>query len=446
MENIVGPRAKLEQEFLRGALLPVRPFLPGAKVAEWCAAEGYQWRTCLWTPLVTLLGCAWKQLTGASARGTEGWVGLRLTPAHGTDADGHDFCAARGRLPEGVYRQAVRHVGAVASDKAACRFHGWVVRLVDATTLRVPRSAANSAGLGHAGGRAGPSVLPLARLLVQVCLGSGAVVEAEADGYRVSEMQLYRRLLERLPAGEVEVVDRGLSSFLALWQIRRRGSHVVARLHQTRGGACQRRLGPGDEIQLWRKPRPAGVSWPDWAREAPEYMEVRVIRGTLRRRGYRDRSLALCTTLLDPVAYPAEELIALYLERWKVELDFRTFKAEYGLERLTGRTPEVVRREIHSGLLAYNLVRAMMAETGEEVRRLSAKRSRCLLLNAAAEMAWAPDRDLPHLRRRLVAQLARAHAPRQERPAEPRLLVDSPQNYPLLTISRAEWKRRNQCA
>jgi hypothetical protein len=53
--------------------------------------------------------------------------------------------------------------------------------------------------------------------------------------------------------------------------------------------------------------------------------------------GCRSRHITLVTTLLDPVRYPADELIALYCRRWRIELCRRDLKTTFGSDLLTGR-------------------------------------------------------------------------------------------------------------
>jgi len=446
MEDIVLSHRETQAKVLGSVLQACWPFLPREAVLGWCRDCGHGWRERLWTPLVTLWACVWKHMQGgASARDVEDWIASMQAGETSGGADGHDFCAARARLPLGVFVEAVRHTGAEAARLGGRLWRGWAVRIVDSTTLQAPRSQANSRAFGHHRNVHGRSALPLVRVLLQVCAGTGAVLDAVVSGVVCSEMQLFRRLLEGLPAGELELLDRGFSSYLALWRIRVRGSHALARLHQSRRGRCATRLGRGDELQRWRRPKPGHVSWPDWAVEAPETLEVRVIERQVQRKGYRTWTLQLCTTLLDPTLYPADELAELYLERWYIELDFRTLKGEYALDRLSGKRPAVVRREVHSGLLAYNLVRAMMAETGRAVRRLSAERTRMQVLEVSARMAEAPTVRLPTLRKALLVRVGHAALTAQERPPGPRALVVTPRKFPILQGTRRQW-RKQQCA
>ena len=78
--------------------------------------------------------------------------------------------------------------------------------------------------------------------------------------------------------------------------------------------------------------------------------------------GYRWSVIDLHTTLLDQQAYAAEELAALYLRRWSIEVHFRDLKTTMRAAVLKGQTPDVVLKEIWSYVTAYNLVRAAVVE------------------------------------------------------------------------------------
>jgi len=73
----------------------------------------------------------------------------------------------------------------------------------------------------------------------------------------------------------------------------------------------------------------------------------------------------LVTTLLDPEEYTTEELADLFLQRWNIELDLRSIKTVMQMDILRCKTPEMVRKEVWIHLLAYNLIRGVMAEAAE---------------------------------------------------------------------------------
>src|SRR4030066_64798 len=84
---------------------------------------------------------------------------------------------------------------------------------------------------------------------------------------------------------------------------------------------------------------------------------------------------------------PKGDLKALYRERWQVELDFRHIKTTLGMESLSCKTPSMAQKEIWIYLLAYNLIRLMMAQAAV----LSACRPRELSFKHALQLwiAWA---------------------------------------------------------
>lgn len=100
------------------------------------------------------------------------------------------------------------------------------------------------------------------------------------------------------------------------------------------------------------------------------------------------------TTLTDHEKYPANELVALYHERWEIELAYDELKTHM-LERnecLRSKKPEGVAQELWGALLLYNLVRNEMlrvaVERGFSPKRISFKSSLLLMRNFWEVAAW----------------------------------------------------------
>ena len=79
--------------------------------------------------------------------------------------------------------------------------------------------------------------------------------------------------------------------------------------------------------------------------------------------------MIVATTLLDPIAYPAADILALYGDRWTVELRLRDIKTTLGMDILRGKSPSMIRKEIYMHLLAYNLIRQLMVCAATEHQR-----------------------------------------------------------------------------
>ena len=145
-----------------------------------------------------------------------------------------------------------------------------------------------------------------------------------------------------LDPGDEHVADRQFGGWFDILRWQQRGIDVVIRLHQTRSANFRRgrRLGSGDHIIRWPRPKR-----PDWvsveeSRNGPEELVVREIRVRHPHRGFRTRELVVVTTLVDPVAYPAQDVGQLYRAWWHAELDLRSLKVTLGMAAVRARGPQ----------------------------------------------------------------------------------------------------------
>lgn len=273
------------------------------------------------------------------------------------------YCRARCRLPEPLVAELGRHTGRLMSDKAPPAWHwrGRPVRLVDGTTLTMPDTAANQVAWPQPRSQAPGLGFPLCRLVAISCLGSGALLDAAIGRYHGKggdEQSLLRTLLDTLNADDVLVGDAYYATYFMLTALIARGVDAVFEQHGARRRSTDfrrgQRLGPRDHLITLKKPKRK----PEWMSQA-EYAQV---PGTLTVRELKARGKVLMTTLLDAKQTPKNALKALYHDRWQIELDLRNLKTTLGMDRLSCRTPAMVRKEIRVYLLAYNLIRLMMAQ------------------------------------------------------------------------------------
>ena len=94
----------------------------------------------------------------------------------------------------------------------------------------------------------------------------------------------------------------------------------------------------------------------------PDSITVRIIHVRLGSQGFRTRQLWLSTTLLEPAAYPAEQIARMYHRRWDMELCFRHMKTTMGMEELRCRTPAMAHKELLAFLIAHNFMRCLIAQ------------------------------------------------------------------------------------
>jgi hypothetical protein len=235
---------------------------------------------------------------------------------------------------------------------------GREVKLIDGTTVSMPDTAANQAEFPQSPTQKAGLGFPLARVVAIISLSCGAVLEwatGPCAGKCSGETALLWQLADRLRPGDIVIGDRYFSGYFLLAWLTRQGVDVVMRQHQLRHTDFRRgrRLGAKDHVVAWA--RPQRPSWMDAATYAtmPETLVLREARGG---------GLILVTTLVEAADVSKKDLLHLYHARWQVELDLRAIKTVMQMEVLRCKSPQMVQKEIAVHLLAYNLVRAVMAQ------------------------------------------------------------------------------------
>jgi hypothetical protein len=360
------------------------------------------------------------------------------------------YCKARAKLPEALLRDLATGLGAALERDApeAWRWHGRRVVLADGSTLSMPDTPDNQRVYPQPGRQKPGLGFPQLRLVVLLGLATGALLDAATGptkGKDTGEPALFRQLLAALRAGDVVVADRFYCSYWLVALLRAAGVDVVCRLHQCRHYDFRRgrRLGQHDHVATWAKPAKPDWMDPDTYAALPEELPVRELRVDVDRPGYRTRRLVVATTLSDAATYPRADIAELYHERWQVELDLRSLKQTLHLDVLTCRTPAMVRRELWTHLLAYNLVRQALAEAAQAGQ----VRPRALSF-AGAQQTLAAFRWLLLLaapgpwREQIVASVRAALATHRvgQRPGrvEPRAVKRRPKEYDRLMKPRAQ--------
>ena len=278
------------------------------------------------------------------------------------------YCTAREGLPEEVCHRLVRQTGRAVDEAAPreWRWRGHRVLDVDGSTFTMPDTPENQAEYPQVPGQRRGCGFPIARIVVVFSLAVGTVLEAalgKYQGKQTGENSLFRTLHPLLEEGDVVLADRYFSGWFDLALLAQRGVHAVVRKHQLRPTDFRtgRRLGTDDHLISWRKPgRPSWMSQEQYA-ALPDWLTVREVRVHVQQKGFRSREVLVVTTLLDAEEYPAEALAQLYRRRWQAELNLRSLKSVLQMDQLRCKTPHRVRNEFWMHLVAYNLIRQVMA-------------------------------------------------------------------------------------
>ena len=438
----------------------IEAVLSSLLIEQLCRAADYRWRQSFWSPTFTVMTFLLQVLDGAKTLRAGVAVLLTQLVARGESqlpsAEPGAYCQARKRLPLEVLRDLLGHVADDLGTRVSSAT-GWLghrVWVVDGSNASMPDTPELQKAFPQHCQKKGCG-FPMAQFVGLFCWTTGAVVDVIIDSMTPHELTLYRKLWHHFKEGDVVLADRAFGSFVDVVRLRQFGVFGVFRLHQRRKVDFRKgkRLGKDDTLQIWLKPQQwresMGISEKEF-QALPTELPVRLIRISKAPRGFRSRTIVLVTTLLDPVAFPAEDIRNLYRDRWMAELNLRSLKTELGMEILRGMSPDVVKKEITMHLIAYNLIRLLMWEAarqhGRDLHRLSftgtLHRIRAvfpiLLLHAIRDALRCAV-----LFEQLLRWIAADRVPHRPDRIEPRRVKRRPKTYSRLTSPRAFYKKRN---
>lgn len=252
-----------------------------------------------------------------------------------------------------MFESAVKPIATPATRGAWYR--GWRVVSIDGTTLDLADTAANAAHFGRPGASRGRAAFPQLRLVTLAENGTRVLFGMRWGGYAESENQLARPVLAGLRRGMLCLADRGFFSFSLWQQTAATRAQLLWRIKKNAILPCERRLGDGSYwSQIYASARDR--------RRGHAGIRVRVIEYRLDGVEDAEPLYRLITTILDPEHAPAEELAALYHERWEIETAFDELKTHLRGRQviLRSKTPGLVEQELYGLLLAHFAVRSLM--------------------------------------------------------------------------------------
>jgi putative transposase len=372
-------------------------------------------------------------------------------------ADTGDYCRARAKLSEAALHDLTVGVAGELEQQAdaAWLWKGRHAKLVDGFTFTLPDTEANQAAYPQPSWQKPGVGFPIARACTLLSLATASALNLALGPYlgkETGETALLRSLLDCLEVGDVLVADRFYCSFMMIALLLHRGVEVCARLHQRRHVDFRRgkRLGKCDHLIEWKRPAPP--PWMDDATYAsiPATILLREIRFHVFQPGCRVQTLTVITTLTDPEAFPAEEIAQLYGFRWNAELDIRALKQSLHLDHVRCKSPTMVRKELWTTLLGYNLVRTTAAAAallhGRQPRQISFTGTCQHLLSSWMLLS---AKDIPpevalRLCQTLLERISQVIVADRPGRIEPRVLKRRRHHYPLMKEPRATLQKRLQ--
>jgi hypothetical protein len=350
------------------------------------------------------------------------------------------YCQARARLPTPMIARLTRQVGGMISESAPAGWH-WQnrpVRLVDGASVTLADTEENQAVYPQPSSQKAGLGFPICRTVALICLGSGGLLNAATgpcQGKGSDEQSLLRGMLETLETGDILLGDAFYSTYFLLCDLVQRGIDGVFEQYGARKCSTDFRtgekLGTRDHLIVLDKPKKK----PDWmTQEAYDQAPA-----TLKVREFKAGGKIMVTTFLDSHAAPKNQLKVLYRRRWNVELDLRNIKTTLGMEQLRCKSPEMAIKELWAYLLAYNMIRLLMAQAAmladQVPRQLSFKHTVQIWLSWQRRGGATHDGVTIHALLVLIAEPRVGLRPGR---IEPRAVKRRPKKFPLMTKPRQQ--------
>lgn len=372
----------------------------------------------------------------------EAIVNRLLTGLPAMSANTGGYCRARARLPLEMIRTLTRSTAGAMTRLTPQEWlwRGRHVKLVDGTTTLMPDTSANQACYPQHGRQEEGVGSPLARLVGVISLSHGAVLDVAMGPYKGKESGehgLFRALLDCFVAGDVMLADAYYASYFLIAQLLSRGVDVVLEQHGARTTDFRqgKRLGRCDHVVQWSKPA-----------ARPSWMTVEQYQGypdELTLREVKVREKVLVTSFIDSRQVGKREVGYLFVNRWHVELDLRAIKTTLGMEDLSCKTPQMCEKEMWTHMLAYNLIRLLMAQAAVDAkvlpRQLSFKHTLQIWIAWSQRQFLSDGKEDIAALFRVIAQVRVGNRPGR---VEPRAIKRRPKAFPRLQISRRKARAR----
>jgi len=408
---------EVRARFARGQGLPFADSLSELSILDALNEHGIKYRNRVFAPVTTIWGFL-SQVLGEdhSCRDAvsriiahRAMAGLKVCSPNTAS-----YCNARARIPNAVLRCLARRTAQQlqASLPGAWKWNGRSVFIADGSHVSMPDTQENQAGYPQPVVQQPGIGFPLARVAVLLSLATGACHDlaiAPYAGKGTGETTLLRQMYDSLSPGDVVLADALFDNYFLACEFRWRGVDLVARVQAERVGTRTVEGGPDGDIIVWQRPnKPHGMMGQQY-RRYPESLTMRQVSVDARGSNNRAERFKVVTTILD-ASIGGGQIGELYEKRWSGEVDIRSIKSTMKMDVLRCKTPEMVEKEIWAHLLAYNLLRTVMAvaasENDMEPREISFKGAKQALTAFAPKLEAAR----PEQRAELVDAMLKAVA------------------------------------
>lgn len=408
---------EVRARFARNEGLPFVDVLTEASIREVLNDHGVNFRDRIFSPVTTIWGFLSQVLSDdhrcrdavsriIAHRATNGMAACSPNTA--------SYCNARSRLHTSILSTLAKRTAEELQTSAPdqWKWNGRSVFIVDGSHVSMPDTPENQAMYPQPPTQKPGLGFPLTRITVLLSLATGACHDlciAAYSGKGTGEKSLFRRMYDTLKPGDVVLADALFDDYFIVWELCRRKIDIVTRVqHERVGTRIAERSTEGDLI-VWQRPnKPRGMTGEQY-RSYPKQIIMRQVTVDARDKNNRAKQFNVVTTILDK-SIAGGQIGDLFEFRWDGEVDIRSIKSTMQMDILRCKTPEMVHKEIWTHLLAYNLLRTVMAVAADEndikPRKVSFKGAKQALTSFAPKIEAARPEDRATLIDAMITTIA----------------------------------------
>lgn len=268
------------------------------------------------------------------------------------------YVKARRRLPEETIAYLVSAVGkeSLKTGLVSWKPYGREIKLCDGTTVEMPDTKANKKVFPKHNNKKKNVGFPLARIVAVMSLTTGSIIDyaiAACKGKGTGEVSLLRKVLGCIEENDILLCDRLYCNFFLICDLLNKNADILVPGHNQRCYDFRKgvRLDKKDHIVPWIKPRRPEWMSPEEYAQYPKQIQIRE---------FKLGGVIYITTLLDAKKYHKKELTLIYKRRWEIEINLRSIKTIMKMDKLSCKSPDMIRKEIGVHFLAYNIIRHIM--------------------------------------------------------------------------------------
>lgn len=286
------------------------------------------------------------------------------------------YSQARKRLPLEMIFEFSNRVCKYLGEISEPVIDGQRVFLLDGTTITLPPTKALQAAYPPAPNQHGQSVWPVAQLMVANEMQSGCALLPQIDPMygenNASEAVQAHRIVTQLPATSIVMADSGFGIYSVAHHTIRAGHDFLFRLTHSRFKALRRRAdlideGPTHQTYhlLWTPSAKDRKSNPD----LPPDSSIEVVLHAV------VISPTMTLYLVSSLELNGPTASKIYCRRYDVEFDIRDVKVTLDAENIRAKSVEMVKKELYTSIVAYNLV-AQFRRQAAQLARVPPRRLR----------------------------------------------------------------------